>query len=66
MVDSAPPDEGCELPGGEMNYEEWDINHNDNIADNNDIHILIQLGVITNAVVGKNFKKCNTIPLTIK
>ena len=44
MVDSVPPDEGCEALDGEMNDEEWDKNGNKNIADSDDIHNVIKLG----------------------
>ena len=66
MVGSVPPDESCELPDGEMNYEEWDTTHNKNVADNNDTHILIKLGVIIKCYRGQTiFKNCNIIPLQL-
>ena len=44
MVDSVPPDEGCEVLGGEVNNEEFDTNDNKNYADSNDTHILVEWG----------------------
>ena len=37
-VDSVLPDEGCEVPDGGMNDEEWDKNGNRNVADSDDTH----------------------------
>ena len=44
VIDSVPPDEGCEVHGGEVNYEEWDKIGNKNVADSNDTHILVTWG----------------------
>ena len=46
VVDSVPPDEGCEVLGGEVNNEEFDTNDNKNNAYSNDAHILVEWGVI--------------------
>ena len=44
VVDSFPPDEGCEVLDEEMNEEEWDKNGNKNVTDSNDTHNLINWG----------------------
>ena len=36
VVDSVPPDEGCEVLDGEVTDEEWDENDNENVADSDD------------------------------
>ena len=42
MADSVLPDEGCKVLDGEGNDEEWDKNDNKNMADSDDIHILVK------------------------
>ena len=45
MVDSVPPDKGCEVEwDGKMNDEEWDKNGNKKVADSDDNHHVIKLG----------------------
>ena len=46
VVDSGPPDKGCEVLDGELTHEYWDENDSENFAVNNDIHISLKLGVI--------------------
>ena len=36
MVDSVPPDEGCEVLDGEVTDEKWDKNGNRYVADSDD------------------------------
>ena len=42
VIDSVPPDEGCEVLDGEMDDEEWNKNDNINAAGSDDTHNLIK------------------------
>ena len=44
MVDSVPPDKGCEVLDGEMYDEEWNQNDNKNVADSDGTQILVKWG----------------------
>ena len=65
MVDSVPPDEGCEVLDGEVTDEKWDKNGNRYFADSDDTQNLMKLGGGGHYKVQqrvKNFKKCDMIP----
>ena len=36
VVDNVPPDEGYEVPDGELTEEEWDENENETVADSDE------------------------------
>ena len=44
MVDSVPPDKGCEVLDGELAHEYWGENDNNNFAGSDDIYILLKWG----------------------
>ena len=46
VVDSVPPDKGCEVLDGELTHEYQDENDSENFADSNDSHILLTWKVI--------------------
>ena len=56
MLDSAPPDESCEVLDGEVNDEERDKNDNKNIADSDDTHIVVKWGRLQNVIEIKILK----------
>ena len=69
MVDSVPPDEGCEVLDGEMNDEEWVRNGNKSIADSDDILNVIKWGgggVSMKCYMCEKFLIVQYDPLTIK
>ena len=45
MVDSVPPDKGCEVLDGELTREQRDKNNGENFVDSNDIHIQLKWGM---------------------
>ena len=42
VVDSVPPDKGCESLDGELTHEYWDENDSEDFADTTDGHILLK------------------------
>ena len=44
MVDSVPPDKGCEVLYGELTHEYCDENASEGFADSDDDHIMLKLG----------------------
>jgi len=44
IVDSVPPDKACEVLDGEVNYNEWGKNDDENVADINETHNLVKFG----------------------
>ena len=66
MVESVPPDKGCEVLDEELTHEEWDENDSESFADSDDSHSLLKLGegVHYDMLWGvKNFRQCNmTLP----
>ena len=43
MVDSVPPDEGCDMLDGEVANEEWNKNDNKNVFDSGESYTLVEL-----------------------
>jgi len=63
VVDSVPPDKGCEVLAGELTHEKWGENDSENFADSDDAHILLKWGGHYKMLLGvKNFKKYNVSP----
>ena len=52
VVDSVPPNKGCEVLYGELTHEQWGENDNENFADSNDSHILLKWGIIIKCFEG--------------
>ena len=46
VVESVPPDKGCEVLDGELTHEKWDENDSENLTDIDDSHTLLKWGVI--------------------
>ena len=58
VVDSVPPDKGCEVLDGEFTHEKWDENNSENSADSPDSHVLLKWGgVITKCYEGWKISK---------
>ena len=46
VVESVPPDKGCEVLDGELTHKKWDENDSENLTDIVDSHTLLKWGVI--------------------
>ena len=44
VVDSAPPDTGCQVFDGELTHKYYDENYREKFADSDDGHILLKCG----------------------
>ena len=64
MAASFPPNKGCEVLDGEVTDEEWDKNHNKNVADSDYTQILINRGPLYSAIGGILSRSAND-PSTI-
>ena len=42
MVDSVPPDKGCQVLDRDLSFEYWDDSNSENFADGDDAHILLK------------------------
>ena len=65
MVDSVPPENGCEVLDEELTHEYWGENDNNNTAGSDDSHILLKWGVIIIAMRGEKFQKLQYDPLQL-
>jgi len=52
LVDSVPPDKGCEVFHGEVTREQWDEDDSENFADSDNAHTLLKWGLITKCYAG--------------
>ena len=53
VVDSVPPDRGCEVLDAELTHEQWDKKDSDDFADSDDVDILLNWrGVIIECYKG--------------
>ena len=58
VVDSIPPDKGCEVLDGELTHGKWDENDSENFADSDDSRILLKwVGVIIKCYEGGQISK---------
>ena len=63
VVDSVPPNKGCEVLDRKLNHEKWD--ESEKFIDSDDSHILLKWGVIIKCYEGENFQKVLYDPLQL-
>ena len=57
MIESVPPDTGCEVLDGGLTHQKWDENDSENVADNDDGHIMLKWGDHYKMLLGVKISK---------